>query len=335
MSRFVLSVPTLAFLAGASAAADLPQTFVSPVLTAPTLIAFNWTGFYFGAHGGYGFGKAPFVDGAVAGGQVGVNWQRDAFVIGVEGDGSWVDWTGADAVGTIRLRGGFAFDRFFVYATGGAAFHSFDDVGWVVGTGAEFAITRNWTIGAEYIYFDLDPGTADDFRVRASYHFGVPGAFGFLNSGGPMPAAMTSPTPLAFNWTGFYAGAHGGYSLPDGAGLNDSYEIGGQVGVNRQFGQVVLGIEADGGAVDWGPVTAVGSVRGRLGYALDRFLPYVTGGMGIEDAIGWSLGAGVDYAITDRWSIGVDYLHGDFIGGHTADMVRGRVNYLFNAVSGI
>ena len=85
-----------------------------------TPIAYNWSGFYIGAHGGWGFGDGAFEDGFVVGGQLGVNWQFNSFVLGVEGDGSFVDWGETDAVGTVRLRGGFALDRFLPYGTGGA-----------------------------------------------------------------------------------------------------------------------------------------------------------------------------------------------------------------------
>lgn len=295
-----------------------------PVLMAPAPLAFSWSGFYFGGHGGWGFGQPPFVDGAVAGGQIGVNWQFDAFVLGAEADGSWVDWTAIDAVGSARLRGGLASDRFLVYATGGAAFREFDDIGWVVGGGLEYAIGQNWTVGAEYLYYEFDSGgggAADVFRGRANYRFP---AFASAQS------VMISPTSAAFNWSGFYFGGHGGYSFVSGPDITDGYEVGGQIGVNRQFGATVLGIEMDMGYVDWGPVTTAGSVRLRGGYAVGNFLPYVAGGLGIEDSIGWTVGGGVDYALTDRWSIGAEYLHHDFQGGHKADLVRGRVNYLFN-----
>lgn len=327
MWRFVAFAST--FVGGAAVAADLPPpvTLAPPsVVTAPAPIAFNWSGFYFGGHGGYSFGKAPFVDGYAVGGQVGVNLQYGGFVVGAEGDGSWVDWQGTDSVGTARLRGGLASGPVFVYATGGAAFQSFDDVGWVVGTGVELALGRNWTLGAEYLYYEFDPGTSDVFRGRVSYR--VDALAGMLPA---VPYAMTAPTPLAFNWSGFYVGAHGGYSFVSGAGLSDSYEVGGQIGVNQQFGRLVLGMETEGGSVDWGPVTEVGSVRLRGGYALDRFLVFAAGGMGIEDSIGWTIGGGAEYALTDHWVIGAEYLHHDFIGGHSADIVRGRASYLFNA----
>jgi outer membrane immunogenic protein len=328
MVRVAASVSAFALLTGLAVAADLPQLPTVPppaVIAAPTPIAFNWSGFYFGGHGGYGFGQAPFVDGAVAGGQVGVNWQHDAFVLGAEADGSWVDWQGANAVGTLRLRGGLAFDRFLVYATGGASFDA-NAVGWAAGTGLQYAFTNNWTGGVEYLYYEVDGGASDVFRGRVSYLFG---AFGGAAT------AMTSPTPAAFNWTGFYLGGHGGYSFVSGPGITDGYEVGAQVGVNRQFGQFVVGIETSGGFVDWGPVTGAGSVRARGGYAFNRFLTYATGGMGIEDSIGWTVGAGVEYALTDHWIIGAEYLHHDFIGGHKADVLTGRVSYMFNQVGGL
>ena len=91
-------------------------------MMSPVPIAYNWSGFYVGGHGGWGFGDGAFADGFVIGGQIGVNMQWNSFVLGAEGDGSFVDWGSTNAVGTARLRGGFAFDRFLVYGTGGAAF---------------------------------------------------------------------------------------------------------------------------------------------------------------------------------------------------------------------
>jgi len=175
MLRPVASASAFALIAGVAVAADLPPPISVaplPVLTAPMPIAFNWSGFYFGGHGGYGFGNGAFSDGAVIGGQIGVNWQFNGFVLGAEGDGSWVDWGATDAVGTVRLRAGFGFDRFLAYATGGAAFQDFDDVGWVAGGGVEYAIWNNWTIGVEYLHYDFDTDDADVIRGRVNYLFG-------------------------------------------------------------------------------------------------------------------------------------------------------------------
>ena len=60
----------------------------APMLST-TPIAYNWFGFYIGAHGGWGFNDGAFDDGFVVGGQLGINWQFNNFVFGVEGDGSF------------------------------------------------------------------------------------------------------------------------------------------------------------------------------------------------------------------------------------------------------
>jgi outer membrane immunogenic protein len=96
----------------------------------------------------------------------------------------------------------------------------------------------------------------------------------------------------------------------------------------------------------------------RLGYAFDRFLPYVTGGLAAGDVrattpgfagasqtnLGWTLGAGVEVAIAGNWSAKAEYLHVGLVSfncglacGLTAtdnvswqaDLVRGGVNYRF------
>ena len=174
MLRLAASVSAIALLAGAAAAADAPPTPMvpPPPMISTTPIAFSWSGFYFGGHGGYGFGSGAFSDGFAAGGQVGVNWQFNGFVLGAEGDGSWVDWgAGTDAVGSVRMRGGVAFDRFLAYATGGAAFRDFDDVGWVAGGGVEYALTDAWVVGLEYLHYDFDNDDSDVIRGRVSYLF--------------------------------------------------------------------------------------------------------------------------------------------------------------------
>jgi outer membrane immunogenic protein len=79
-------------------------------------------------------------------------------------------------LGTVRGRLGYAFGRALIYATGGFAYAgeksfasgsltglgSFDvsksssAEGWTVGAGAEYALTDNWTVKAEYLYVKLD-----------------------------------------------------------------------------------------------------------------------------------------------------------------------------------
>jgi outer membrane immunogenic protein len=153
-------------------AADLPAYEPPPPMLAPEPLAYNWTGFYIGGHGGYAWGQGAFDDGVVAGGQIGANWQWDAFVLGAEFDGSWADLGAVDSLASVRLRGGFGFDRFLVYGTGGAGFADFDEVGWVAGGGAEFLLTNNISIGAEFLHYDFGGDDANVARGRLNFKFG-------------------------------------------------------------------------------------------------------------------------------------------------------------------
>jgi opacity protein-like surface antigen len=92
---------------GAASAADLPMK--APVYKAPPpVILSDWSGFYIGAHGGYGWGDVTFDNfftnggsqnlkpaGGIFGGHVGYNWQYGSVVAGLE-----VDFDGADITGT-------------------------------------------------------------------------------------------------------------------------------------------------------------------------------------------------------------------------------------------
>jgi outer membrane immunogenic protein len=192
MKRTVLAslgLLAIAAMATPASAADLPAR---PYAKAPAYApqAYNWSGFYVGVNGGYGFGTSSFTDsnnfdvnGGLVGGTVGYNWQVNQGVFGLEGDGDWSDIKGTTTTGcpgcetrndwlaTFRGRVGYAFDRVLPYATGGLAagdikattpgFTGIDDdrIGWTVGGGVEFSIAGPWTAKLEYLYVDL--GKAD------------------------------------------------------------------------------------------------------------------------------------------------------------------------------
>jgi outer membrane immunogenic protein len=140
--------------------------------------------------------------------------------------------------------------------------------------------------------------------------------------------------------------------------------IGGTAGYNWQMGSAVFGVEGD---IDWssikgsGPTTCVvggcetknnwlGTFRGRLGYAFDRVLPYVTGGLAVGDIkantalgsasetrAGWTAGAGVEAAITGPLTAKIEYLYADLGSMNCATTVCGgaaatNVNYHANIV---
>jgi outer membrane immunogenic protein len=150
--RWIATAALVAAAWGPALAADMPVK--APIYKAPP--AFNWTGCYLGIEGGSIWGRSratnadPAVNfgvprtsdfnlsGGLAGGTVGCNYQTGSFVIGIEDDISWTNKTGTTSeippfaatttdqiserwIDTLRGRAGWAWDRFFVYGTGGAA----------------------------------------------------------------------------------------------------------------------------------------------------------------------------------------------------------------------
>ncbi len=156
------------------------------------------------------------------------------------------------------------------------------------------------------------------------------------------------------DWTGIYVGANIGYDrVTDNNGIVSDYGSGSTygafVGFNYQISDnLVIGLEADYTNYDitftkasFIDVVEGGSLRGRVGFTLDRALVYATAGItygttniNLED-YGAVVGVGVDYKATDNIIVGVSYLHSIFRNFDNAnldaniDAVRGRVAYLF------
>lgn len=188
----------------------------------------------------------------------------------------------------------------------------------------------------------------------------------------PSPAAppVYIPPP-AFTWAGVYLGvtagfAEGFHTFDDlnGAflgypGLADTrssgFAGGGTLGVNLQAGSLVYGIETD---INWlsnrttyldpnainnfqpyeaNRLNYLGTVRGRLGLAVDRTLIYFTAGVAYANVnneltnfsasgfptfelpdfnvnstrVGWVVGAGVEYGLAANWTIKGEALYAD------------------------
>ena len=179
-----------------------------------------------------------------------------------------------------------------------------------------------------------------------------------------------SSSAYAQDWSGPEIGVQGGYAWGDSSGVatgtggplggttvsrpysfSPSGGLGGaHAGYNWQFGNVVLGLEGDAEGADVsGSLTASGvvaglprisavhdrmdfdaTVRGKLGWAMGRWLPYATGGVAFGDVqtnyqfppgttvaqtsgvrVGWTAGGGVDYALTPNWSAALEYRYTD------------------------
>jgi outer membrane immunogenic protein len=226
----VLLIAALALSAAAPAlAADLPPPMAppprAPAAYVPVVPMFTWTGIYIGANAGYGFGSSSWttaagsvgsfsLNGPLAGGTLGGNYQIGQFVVGGEGDFDWQNLRGATASGicapgavggcalastwlaTVRVRAGYAMDRVLLYVTGGGAFTDVKpstgslsygggtEAGWTAGGGVEYAITDNWTAKAEYLYASFQKATCNA-----------------TSCGGPLgvPPIVFSPTSVSFN----------------------------------------------------------------------------------------------------------------------------------------
>jgi iron complex outermembrane recepter protein len=192
------------------------------------------------------------------------------------------------------------------------------------------------------------------------------GVRGTMSAPGPVVGAATSPiatkapaiaTPTV-NWSGIYLGINAGYSF-GGSSWSDSvtgsstgnfgttgFAGGGTVGANYQLGSLVFGVEADGDFTDtFGFATYTAStlcagscqtkngwlstVRGRVGYAFDRYLVYGTGGGAFGDVEagfsghgstnstepGWTVGAGIEGSFAPNWSAKAEYLFVDLANG--------------------
>jgi outer membrane immunogenic protein len=147
MRRFALAA--LSVLAIGAAVPAQAADIRLPVKAQPSFVHayYNWTGFYVGAHIGYGWADFEGVDpvvgvltdsfsatGFIYGGQIGFNYQMGSWVFGIEGDFSFGDIKHSedilgiataeakvDRIITAAARIGYAFDRTLLYAKLGGA----------------------------------------------------------------------------------------------------------------------------------------------------------------------------------------------------------------------
>lgn len=167
------------------------------------------------------------------------------------------------------------------------------------------------------------------------------------------------PIAVSGSWDGPFIGifAGGGWGFADHVAdpPNNDLDLSGwllgvNAGVNFTLGNgIVAGIVGDiawadiGGEdtfafdtthdIDW-----QGSVRGRLGFDGGAFMPYLTGGLAFAHAtrttsfndpneadathIGWTVGAGVEFAVTDDVSVDLLYRYSD-LGEQTYEWSNG------------
>ncbi len=168
-----------------------------------------------------------------------------------------------------------------------------------------------------------------------------------LGAAGAADLYVKAPVMTAYDWSGIYVGANAGYGWADTTwNIPPIFVVnthpkgalaGGQIGINRQFGNWVWGAELTG---DWAGLSAstnvvdvlfmttklhdLESLTGRLGYAFNNVLVYAKSGgaTGVvstdfaegvfaagqsQRLYGGTVGAGIEYGLTPNWIVGVEY----------------------------
>jgi outer membrane immunogenic protein len=226
MKKLLLAGAAFLSLMTAASAADLAAR---PYTKAPPLSpAYNWSGFYIGAMGGYAFDSDN--GGGFGGGTIGYNWQfpGSQFVFGIEVDAAGASIkesqaaivNGAvgtvedkmDALGSVTGRVGVAVDAALFYAKGGYAWannklsasapalgfavsDSHVHSGYTIGGGLEYMFAPNWSAKAEYQYYNFGnttfttgPGDIVGTRFRNDEHTAKVGINYRFGWGGPAAA---------------------------------------------------------------------------------------------------------------------------------------------------
>ena len=176
-----------------------------------------------------------------------------------------------------------------------------------------------------------------------------------IYSPAPVAEVIYNPAP-AFSWTGGYAGGLIGYEwgnakVQGGSNMNPDGFMGGvYAGYNFQTSNMfVMGLEGDftlSGAEDKAGGVRVennwnGTLRARAGLAFDGFLVYGTGGLAIGKITtkldgggtnagthaGWTVGAGMEAAVTNNVIARLEYRYTDY-GKNTYDTApKTRVDF--------
>ena len=221
MKRFLALTVVLTALVGLTLFAG-PERYSKEVAPVAPMPECDWSGFYVGLNVGvaglntyitdindwWSYGTwTPEDTNFQGGGQAGYNWQKGAFVFGIEVDADYLNtehtqvysdtkapldarWRAeVDFEGSLRARAGLTMDRALIYATGGVAlshggsgflseepgYNFVQDewqAGFIGGVGAEYMLNCHWSARMEalYAHYPTDSGTISG---DSYYHFDV------------------------------------------------------------------------------------------------------------------------------------------------------------------
>ncbi len=145
----------------------------------------------------------------------------------------------------------------------------------------------------------------------------------------PVVTPPPAPAPVYPDWTGFYGGVQLGYGFANTSANTDGDGIVGGVraGYDYDFGNYVMGVgvDYDFAGIDLNPgpnsIDGIGRLKARAGIDAGPALFYGTGGMALANAsvggnnisdLGYLLGAGIEYRVTEQVSVGTEVLWHDF-----------------------
>lgn len=193
--------------------------------------------------------------------------------------------------------------------------------------------------------------------VAAATLIGAPAFAGGLNDVVTEPTIAPVAAPVAYDaggdWGGAYVGAQLGYGDIDsnGGGLDGNGTIGGvHAGYRADYGKFVAGAEIDYDVADidlgatGDSLDNVARLKLLGGLDLGRSLIYATAGAAYAEANvggtdlsdkGYFAGVGMDYQVSDRFTVGGEYLmhkFDDFDGSGVdldADTLKAKVSFTF------
>jgi high affinity Mn2+ porin len=170
------------------------------------------------------------------------------------------------------------------------------------------------------------------FYDWSGFYFG--GHAGFAHGRVTSTVTNAAPSSLTNSLGGLYAGLQGGYNfvLPSRLLLG----IEGDISFANFYVDDQITSRTTAGSVVTEQIDYIARLRGRIGYAFDRWIVYGTGGFAYSQArlseqpgavhdtdevitkrAGWSAGGGAELAIAPEWSVRLEYLH-DQLGGISA-----------------
>jgi outer membrane immunogenic protein len=250
------------------------------------------------------------------------------------------------------LAGGFAYDRGDQYQQAPLDFdgQSRNLAGWTIGAGVDAKVTLPFVgpavLRAEYLYEGMPTATYNlngpVLRTDVANHYA---RVALISTIGDKWRASPEVSPA--DWAGFYFGVVGGAAgqrvSTKGMGVTDAFSADGAIGGiysghNWMFGNTLLGYEgatmlaniSGDGAQPGAPSTNYrdfleSDFRGRAGYSIGRFLPFVAAGVafgsseqtdnmlgadkGNVPAVAGTAGVGVDYMAGDRIALRAEYLY--------------------------